>query len=62
MFWIIFGAVWGAFAIIGLLLLAAVPGGPTSNADALKLAGWCGVIAFVICTMGNGVLSLLGVV
>lgn len=62
MFWIIFGALWGALSIIGLFLLASVPSSnAASNADLAKLVGICAAISLVTCVAGQGVLSLLGV-
>lgn len=63
MFWIIFGAVWGALAIVGLLLLASVPSSKVaSNRELAVLVVICGVVALLLCLIGQGALALIGVV
>lgn len=63
MFWIIFGAVWGTLAIAGLLLLASVPSSKVaSNRELAALVLVCGVVAFLLCLLGQGTLALIGVV
>lgn len=59
LFWIIFGATWGTFAIIGLILLAGVPSTEqATNGDLVKLVGICGAAALVVCLLGAGLLHL----